>query len=108
MMAMGGGGRFAMADFAMEAAPMMMNKAPAAPPTNKKLVVPEKKEEPKEKKAGGDGEKKPLSQQDFASYDVIKKNTRDYQHKLRADYDRLTRVDFTQTLAFASGKIVPR
>jgi hypothetical protein len=41
------------------------------------------------------------------SYDTIEKNTRDYAHKLRENYDRLTRVDFTQTLVFASAKVVP-
>jgi len=42
------------------------------------------------------------------SYDVIKKNSREYAHELRKGYDKLTRVDFTQTLVFNSAKIIPR
>ena len=38
------------------------------------------------------------------SYDVIDKNTREYTHQLRDGYDKLTRVDFTQTLLFISAK----
>lgn len=38
------------------------------------------------------------------SYQVIKKNTREYAHQLRAGYDKLTRVDFTQTMLFISAK----
>jgi len=40
------------------------------------------------------------------SYDVIEKNSRDYAHQLRKGYDKLTRVDFTQTLVFTSAKLV--
>jgi hypothetical protein len=40
------------------------------------------------------------------SYDVIDKNTKDYAHKLREDYDKLTRVDFTQTLSFVSAQVM--
>jgi hypothetical protein len=87
----------------------------AAPPPDagrgggavEKTVMVEEESPPEPKEAGSeDGESEPLGLQDFMSYDVIEKNTRDYAHNLRADYDRMTRVDFTQTLVFASGKIV--
>jgi len=95
---------------------MMMDDGDAAPPMMEKgaqedepmmakggEVEEEKKEEPEKKEAGKEeDESKPLSEQDFMSYDVIKKNTREYAHSLRKDYDKLTRVDFTQTLAFTS------
>lgn len=38
------------------------------------------------------------------SYDVIDKNTNHYAHQNREGYDKLTRVDFTQTLLFISAK----
>jgi hypothetical protein len=38
------------------------------------------------------------------SYNVIKKNTREYSHQLRKDYDKFDRIDFTQTLLFLSAK----
>ena len=38
------------------------------------------------------------------SYKDINKNTREYSHKLRKDYDKFNRIDFTQTLLFLSAK----
>lgn len=36
--------------------------------------------------------------------DDIDKNTRQYFHKIRKDFDRFDRIDFTQTLLFTSAK----
>ena len=41
---------------------------------------------------------------DFMSTKEIKPNTREYAHHLRSNYDKFTRIDFTQTILFLSAK----
>jgi len=76
------------------------NKGPApAKEANK-----EEKEPEKPKEAGsGDVKEKDEAVEDFMSSDIIKENSRIYQHELRRGYKKLERIDFTQTLVFISG-----
>ena len=51
---------------------------------------------------GDDTTKRFQGETDFMN--DIEKNTRDYFHKIRRDFDRFDRIDFTQTLLFTSAK----
>ena len=62
------------------------------------------KEEPKEAGTSTSTDTSNLANLDFMSYEAIKKNTREYSHKLRQDFDKFNRIDFTQTLLFFSAK----